>query len=201
MRILVCTVVCAIIVGASPGTAGAQTVTGGVKVGVTSTTLSVTGAEGFTPKARTGVEGGAWLRIGREVFGIQPEVIFTTRKFASPSPIGEIRIAARTVEVPVLLSVRIHADRRVHPWFFAGPYVAFISKTTQTVNGVSTDLDAALKDTDAGVTAGLGLEVNLARGALVLETRASLGARNLSQQAGTSYTSRAVMASVGYRFR
>ena len=91
MRILVCAFVCAagLIAGAQP--LRAQDVSAGVKVGVTSSTLSVSGLDGFDPQRATGVLAGGFVSVGGKIVRVQPEVFVTTRKFSAASAAGQIR--------------------------------------------------------------------------------------------------------------
>jgi hypothetical protein len=206
MRILVSGAVCVLAVTAGAasaqdqGTQDGRGVQGGVKVGMTSTTLSVTGLEGFDPQADIGVLAGGWVSAGRGIARMQAELFFSTRRFSSPSPAGDIEVSSRAFDVPILLMTRWRPDGRVHPLLFGGPYVAFISRTTQTVGSTKTDLDEQIKGVDAGALVGLGVEAGTGRGAVVLEVRYALGMRDLSEAAETTFKSRAFMASFGYRF-
>ena len=185
---------------AGAASALAQRVEGGLKVGITSSTVSASGLEGFDPEADIGMLAGGWVSLGSERVRLQPELIVTTRRLSSPSPMGTVELSSRTVEVPVLVVTRWRTDRRTRPQLFGGPYLAFLSNSTQTIAGVESDLDSQLKDTDAGVLLGAGLEIGARRGAVVLDTRIAIGLRNLSEIAGATLESRTVMVSFGYRF-
>ncbi len=200
MRILVCAFVCAagLLAGAQP--LRAQEVSVGVKVGVTSATLSVTGLGGFDPQRGTGVLAGGFVSVGGKMVRVQPEVFVTTRNFSAASAIGQIDVASRTVDVPVLFVARLRQDGRVHPMLLAGPFLSVISKSTQTVDGVETDIKPQLTDTDMGAVFGLGMEIAAPRGALVVDVRYALGFKDLSVSSETTFKSRTLMASFGYRF-
>lgn len=200
MRILVCAVVCALVgvAGASP--AAAQGVEGGVKAGITSATLSITGLEGFESSANVGMLAGAWVSVGNKNLRLQPELIFTTRRLTLASPFGDIGVSSRTVDVPVLVVGRWRADARTRPLLFAGPSFAFISGVTQAMGSTETDISDQIKNVDAGIVIGGGAEIGVRRGAIVLDARFSLGLRDLSEASETTFKSRTVMASFGYRF-
>jgi hypothetical protein len=198
MRVLVCAGVSALVLVVNAASALAQDI--GIKAGLTSATLSVTGLQGFDPDAAIGVLVGGWLSMGRETVRLQPEVVFTTRRFSAPSPGGDIEVSSRVLDVPVLLMTRWRPGGRVHPLLFGGPYFAFIFDPTQTVGGVETDLSSQIESTDWGMGAGGGVEIDAAGGALVLETRFTWGLRDLSAASETTFKSRTAMASFGYRF-
>lgn len=178
----------------------AQTVTAGLKLGLTSSTVAVEGVPGLETSARRGVQGGGWITIGGGTIRLQPELLISNRKFVGETPGGEVSISSRVIDVPVLLSVRGNSGGKVHPTFAAGPYLSFISSTTQTFGGVETNIDDQLKGTDAGAMIGAGLEVDVTRGALVVDVRYVLGLRNIATTDGVTYKSRSWLASVGYRF-
>jgi len=200
MRIFVCAAVCVLTTAGSAAPARAQGVEGGVKGGITSSTLSVTGLPGFEPESKVGALGGAWLSAGRDTVRLQVELLFATRKFSAPSPGGDIEVSSRGVDVPVLGVMRWRPEQRARPLLFAGPYVTFISSPKQAVGGVETDLDSEIKNADVGAVFGLGVEVRAGRGAIVLDTRFAFGFRDLSESSDTTFKSRTVMASIGYRF-
>ena len=200
MRILVSAAVCVVTLAAGAASAVAQGIEGGLKLGITSSKVSATGLEGFDPDASIGVLAGGWVSVGRDRVRLQPELLVTTRRFSSPSPEGTVDVSSRVVDVPILLLSRWRTDQRTRPLLFGGPYFAFIGKTTQTIGGVESDLDSLLTGADAGVLLGAGVEVGARRGAVVLETRVTIGLRNLSEADEVTFKSRTVMASFGYRF-
>jgi Outer membrane protein beta-barrel domain len=200
MRILVCTAVCAAAFIISAASASAQGVEGGLKAGITSATLSVTGLPGFDPDANVGMLAGGWVSGGKESVRVQAEVLFTSRRFSSASPFGDIDVSSSAVDVPVLVVGRWRQGSRTRPLLLAGPYVAFIVKSTQTVGATKTDIGDQIKGTDLGALLGLGVEIAARRGAVVLETRFAVGLRDLSEASETTFKSRTVMVSFGYRF-
>ena len=107
---------------------------------------------------------------------------------------------SRTVDVPILVVSRWRTDQRTRPLLFGGPYLSLIAKSTQTLGGVESNLSSLLKETDAGVAFGGGLEIAARRGAVVLDTRVAMGLRNLSEMDEVTLKARTVMVSFGYRF-
>ena len=203
MRILVCAGVCvAAVVGAArPAWAqdeGAASV--GIKAGMTSSTLAVTGLSGFEPKRGSGMLAGGFVTIGKGVVRVQPELIIATKNFSAATPIGTIDVDSRSVDVPVLLVARMNREGRVRPLLFAGPYFAFISKATQRVDEVETDIKDQLTGTDSGVVFGAGLDIAAGRGAVLIDVRYALGLKDISESSTTTFKSRTWMFSLGYRF-
>jgi hypothetical protein len=209
MRIFVCAAVCVLAVAVNaasaegqdaPGGQAARGVEFGVKAGITSATLSVSGLPGFEPDAGIGMLGGAWVSAGRDTLRLQMELTFGTRRFSSASPIGDIKVSSRALDVPVFVVGRWRPNSRTRPLLFAGPYVSFISGSTQTIGSTRADIDDQIKGADAGVAIGAGLEIGAGRGAAVLDVRYALGMRDLSEASETTFKSRALMVSFGYRF-
>lgn len=180
--------------------AAAQEVSGGIKVGLTSSTLSVEGLTGFEPEARTGIQGGGWLTFGSRTVRVQPELIVSTRKFVGKTPAGDVSVKSTVIEVPILMAARWNADGKVHPLLMVGPSLSFVRNPTQTFGGVESRIDDQIKSTDAGLVLGTGLEVDTTRGAIVFDLRYVLGLKNVAKAADTTFKSRTWLASVGYRF-
>ncbi len=200
MRILVCAAVCvlAVTLGAAP--AAAQTVEGGVKAGVTAATSSLSGLEGFVPGTDVGMLVGGWVCFGRDSLRVQTEVNFASLRFSLASPVGDIGVSSRAVDVPVLVVGRWRPESRTRPFAFGGPYVRFISGVTQSLNSIETDNSEQIKNTDAGVVFGGGIEIGAGKGAVVLDARFTFGFRDLSEASETTFKSRVFVASFGYRF-
>lgn len=199
LRILLTAVVC--VLGLSLGSSAfAQVVEGGIKVGATSSTLSLTGAPELGPGAKGGILGGGWIGAGGSAARVHAELLIATKNLAIDSPIGPIDVASRTVEVPVLFVARLRPDARVRPLIVAGPFLSFISKVTQTVAGTTSDIKDELKGTDAGFVIGGGLEIGATKGAIVLDVRYAFGLKDISVATDTTFKSRTIMASIGYRF-
>lgn len=200
MRILVCAVVCVSAIAAATVPAFAQTVEGGVRIGVTSNTIAVSGLPGFEPQADMGLLGGGWISFGRERVRVQTELNFATMRFSLASPVGTIGVSSRAVDVPVLVVGRWRSASRTRPFAFGGPYFRFLSGVTQSLNSVETDISDQIKNTDAGAVVGGGVEIGAGKGAVVLDARFTFGLRDVSEAAETTFKPRVFMASFGYRF-
>jgi hypothetical protein len=175
-------------------------VEGGVKAGVTTANLSVSGLPGFEPESGTGAMGGGWISFGRDRVRVQTELTFGTRRFSSPSPIGDIEVSARVVEIPVLILGRWRPGARTRPQLFGGPSFGLLSRVTQTVGSTETDIDDEIRDTDIGFVFGGGVEIGAGRGAVVIDARYTHGLRDVSESSVTSFKLRTWAFSFGYRF-
>jgi hypothetical protein len=200
MRIFVsaAVVVCAL---TWPAVAAAQGGVFGIKGGLVVGDVSTSGVGEFDTDANAGpaIGGFAGVTLTPQI-RLQAEVLFSNRRFSAADPTVDAKIRSRGVEVPVLFVIQGRENQRVRPMIYAGPQFSFISTVTQTVSGVEVDMSDRIKDTDAGVTAGGGLEVANARGAFVIDARAIIGLRNLNEDTTPSIKSRAFMMLVGYRF-
>jgi hypothetical protein len=208
MRKLVCAIVCNVALLVTPVVALGQTapvqdtrrLEAGVKLGVTSSDLSVTGLPGFAPDAGIGAAGGGWVSVGRESVRFQTEITYGGRRFSSPSPAGDIEVSARVIEVAVLVVGRWRSTTRTRPMLYGGPSFGFLSSVTQTVGSARTNIDSDIKDVDIGAVGGGGLEISAGRGAVVLDARYTHGFRDVSESTVTSFKLRTFMMSFGYRF-
>jgi hypothetical protein len=172
----------------------------GLKVGMTSCTLSVAGLPGFEPDAGSAALGGGWLSIGRDDLRVQTEVTYGGRRFSSPSPIGDIDVSARVLEIPVLIVGRWRPNARTRPLLFGGPSFGFLPSVTQTIGSNTVNIDDEIKGADVGAVIGGGLEIRAGRGAVLLDARYTHGLRDVSESDVTSFRPRTVAMSFGYRF-
>jgi Outer membrane protein beta-barrel domain len=175
----------------------------GVKGGLVRAALDVQGPGAFTTEADAGGTIGAFVGVDlSKSVRLQPEVLFTKERFSAKELAAPFGIAARSIEVPLLIQARFFRDRRVQAVLYSGPRLGFISKVTEALEGAPSEIDLSdqIKDLDAGVALGGGVETALGRGALLFEARFDLGLRNLSEAPDVTFKSRAFLALVGYRF-
>ena len=199
MRIFVsaAVVVCAL---TWPAVAAAQGVFG-IKGGVVFGDVSTSGVGEFETDANAGavIGGFAGVTVAPHI-RLQAEVLFSNRRFSAADPTIDAKVRSRSTEVPLLIVVQGRGGQRVRPMVYAGPQFSFISTVKQTVSGIETDMSDRIKNTDAGVTAGGGLEIANDRGAILIDVRVNVGLRNLNEDTEPSVKSRAFMMLVGYRF-
>jgi Outer membrane protein beta-barrel domain len=173
----------------------------GVEGGFVAASLDVSGPSAFDTSADAGAAIGAFARLGlRGSVGFQPEILLTWGRFSAsgvPTPFG---VAFRSVEVPLLFHVRFPPKHGVEAFVCAGPQLSAISKVTQALSDGESDISDQIKNWDIGATFGGGVEASVGRGALVLEGRVNLGARNLDETSVGSFKARAFLALIGYRF-
>ena len=199
MRIFVsaAVVVCAL---TWPAVAAAQGVFG-IKGGLVFGDVSTSGIGEFETDANAGavIGGFAGVTVTPHI-RLQAEVLFSNRRFSAADPTIDAKVRSRGTEFPLLIVVQGRDSQRVRPMVYAGPQFSIISTVKQTVSGIETDMSDRIKNTDAGVTAGGGLEIVNARGAVVIDLRVNVGLRNLNEDTEPSVKSRAFLMLVGYRF-
>jgi Outer membrane protein beta-barrel domain len=171
-------------------TAAAQSFSGGVIAGVSSSTVSNFGNVGPTMLRReTGLVAGFYVEASLARFAsLQPEIVYVQKGIRLDGPLvvgasstASARLTERFdyVEVPILVRLGAIA-RRPGLYALAGPAVAVLVRARERfeVPGVPT-LDQDIKDgvtgTDAGVLVGAGFST----GRLGIEGRFDAGLRNL----------------------
>jgi hypothetical protein len=162
----------------------------GLKFGLTISDMSGAGVEpGLTPQ--TGFAGGAFLTLAlMDVFSVQPEILFITKgaEFESGSVYYEYHYSY--IEVPVLLKLNIAGPKAAfRPNFYVGPFVGFnIGAKLETYLGPGqeesqVDNLPSIRGTVAGYILGLGADVTLGPGKIILDFRYG---RNLLSAVTTS---------------
>lgn len=198
MRIFVCVVVAAV-TALTPSAARAQSGSAGIKGGLIAANLSTSGAGSFDTSAEAGFALGMFAAIEfGAVARLQPELLLTQQQFAIP--LAGATVNSRAIAVPLLMHLRFGGDRRVRPVLFAGPQISFISKVTQQTALGETDISDNITGVDAGLTMGAGFEAAAGRGAFVVDARATIGVKDVSETGAPALKSRAFMLLAGYRF-
>lgn len=193
------TVVAIVVAILVPGWASAQ-VAAGVKGGFVSASLSTEGFQGLEADAGAGGAVGGFVDFGAGVVGFRPEVLVTWRRFTLSDGEESRRSGSTSIEVPLLLCVRTANPTGARGVLFAGPQLNFITSVWQETGGSRSNLDEAIKDWDAGLTFGGGVEIPAGRGAVTFDARMMIGLRNLWEPSGPTIESRAFAALMGYRF-
>jgi len=173
----------------------------GVIGGVTVNSVTVTGADAFEADARTGAAVGLSVDAATvRPLALHAELLLAWPRFASSNVPVPFTVSSRSIEVPVLARVRVASTPRARVWLEGGPQLAFIRSVTQRSAVAETDVSDLIKDVDAAAVFGGAIGWDAARGALVLDVRVAIGARNLAETAGRDLKSRAFTALVGFRF-
>lgn len=141
---------------------------------------------------------------------IQPEIFFIQKGSKVTYTLDAVEVIGKTrisyFEIPLLLKFNIKPDTSVNPYLIAGPYVAFRTKATQTVEagGVkeSEDIKNDVKSTDFGIIGGLGLEFKLADmpKCILVEIRYELGLVDIAKAADYKAKNSSIVFNVGVGF-
>lgn len=138
---------------------------------------------------------------------IQPEIFFIQKgtKMSYTLDVVEVigKVKISYFEIPLLLKFNIKPETSVNPYLIAGPYVAFRTKATQTVEsgGVkeSEDIKDEVKSTDFGIIGGAGVEFKV--GGLVkcvlAEIRYELGLADIVKDEDSKAKNSSIVFNVG----
>ena len=194
-----------------PGVTAAQSIGGGVKVG-----LSL----GDVPNISDGVDAASDIlerRIGYAVggfvavrfgngFSIQPEVLYTQKGMGVGAPgetaSSDFKFKADYIDVPIL--GRFTFGMGLRGYVFAGPSLNFLvsakAKSGLFDDGAETDVTEDMESFEAAVVVGGGIEI----GPLLVEARWSEGLTNILVEgmspAGTALKTRTLLVLGGLRF-
>lgn len=164
----------------------------GLKAGLTASTLSGDDADGA--KTRTGVSGGIFVNLPLSPnFSIQPEALYMSKgadfDAFDNDEVGSVKL--QYIEVPILLKYAFGAGP-LRPSLFAGPSIAFKTSCEIEFEGLGSfdcedDVDVgAVKSTDFGAVAGLGLEYDMGGMSLLADARYGFGLTNIDDTGSDS---------------
>jgi len=186
-------------------TSHAQSISGGIKAGVTSARLpGVTDAIEITAdeESRWGGTFGAFVTVPlNDLVAFQPEALYVLKgATVASSAVGySLEFDARYVEVPLLFRF----GRSSRPFYFlAGPYFGFrlSAEGTETVGGRSEtrDVKDEIERADAGVSFGVGAGLNR----FLIEARWTEGLRDVDRldRSETAVRNRVFAVLAGFRF-
>lgn len=133
--------------------ANAQGISGGLKLGMNLANQTVS-VEGFTasPSFRTSIHAGGYLTaMLSEKFGVQPEILYSGQGYKQ----NEQTLKVNYITVPVLLRLNFTPLFSIH----AGPQIGILASAKSEFQGETEDVKDALKGTDIGIAAGLGVDL------------------------------------------
>jgi hypothetical protein len=164
----------------------------------------------FTNKA--GAVGGISLNVGLcSFFSLQPEVLYVQKGTKGSETIEGEEVTGKYefdyVEVPLLLNFSFAKEGSSFvPSIFAGPYAGFNTrakiKVTEAGESYSEDFKDEVKDTEFGLTFGIGLGKKIGHGKIVLDVRYDLGLTNIAEgmAEGESVKNKTWLFMLGYCF-
>lgn len=112
----------------------------GIRVGLTSNTLSTNLSENFASDNRLGYQGGAFVRLNFGKFYVQPELIYNHRSTKLEYEINPVidgenqKVGVRsdlkigTFDIPVIAGFKILKTKMLNVRIFAGPDISFSTK-------------------------------------------------------------------------
>lgn len=175
---------------ASPALAGINT---GIKGGITLANIKSVPPtfEGYKWETKMGLAGGVFLEIGLPgPISIQPEVLYVQKgakiSFAEGEITGTLKANIDYIEIPLLLKFNLVSGGLTIPSFYAGPYFGFNTKAEFVISAAgyteTQDIKDDIKNTEFGVTFGLGLTQKLGVMKLTFDARYDLGISNIIEE-------------------
>ncbi|HRD02431.1 MAG TPA: porin family protein, partial [Candidatus Saccharicenans sp.] len=164
----------------------------GVKGGLSLAYLAYKPAPIYNPFGnKAGAVGGISLNLGlASSFSLQPEILYVQKgtKWSETLEGEEFtgKYELDSVEVPLLLNFSFPiAGSSFVPSVYAGPYAGFNTrakvKVTEAGESYSEDFKDEVKDTEFGLTFGIGLGKKIGHGKIVLDVRYDLGLTNIAE--------------------
>jgi hypothetical protein len=141
---------------------------------------SFTGPDNEGTESRNSFIGGGFFTfMFSEMWGLQPEALYTSKGADIPMGAG-IKAALKLtyLEIPVLLKFVIPTSSNVSPSLFVGPSIGFNlnAKITGQADPASIDIEVAnAKSTEFALVFGGSLDIALEKTVLLLDVRYSLG--------------------------
>ncbi|MGB4298694.1 MAG: porin family protein [Candidatus Saccharicenans sp.] len=185
----------------------------GVKGGLSLAYLAYKPAPIYNPFGnKAGAVGGISLNLGlASSFSLQPEILYVQKgtKWSETLEGEEFtgKYELDSVEVPLLLNFSFPiAGSSFVPSVYAGPYAGFNTrakvKVTEAGESYSEDFKDEVKDTEFGLTFGIGLGKKIGHGKIVLDVRYDLGLTNIAEgmAEGESVKNKTWLFMLGYYF-
>jgi len=162
--------------------------------------------------SKAGAVGGISLNVGiASFFSLQPEVLYVQKGTKGSDTVEGVEITGKYeldyVEVPLLLNFSFAKEGSSFvPSIFAGPYAGFNArakiKVTEAGESYSEDFKDEVKDTDFGLTFGIGLGKKIGSGKITIDVRYDLGLTNIAEgmSEGESVKNKSWLFMLGYYF-
>jgi Outer membrane protein beta-barrel domain len=172
----------------------------GLKAGPNFSKLNVEQSPADNFKNRAGFHGGAFMLVKISKVGIQPEVLFSKQGSKFSFNTDNYSSNFDYVNIPVVVKLYTVAGINLQ----LGPQISFLAKsggkTVQTVNGVSSAIDASkdlYKKSDFGAVFGVGWDLPFG---LMVEGRYNLGLSKIQDNPDLDATkNQVIQVSLGYK--
>ncbi len=171
------------------GTASAQNINIGTKIGLNSYTINNDSGPGFDSKF--GIHAGLLGHIHlSEQFAIQPELVYSMQGAKS----GNTNFNLDYINVPVLVQYMFDSGFRIQ----AGPQIGFLVRAKAENNNGSVDIRDDFKSIDAGLSFGASyIHTPTSFG---IDARYNLGLSDISENSGVQSNSRGLQIGIFYLF-
>ncbi|MFH1297324.1 MAG: porin family protein [Bacteroidota bacterium] len=152
----------------------------GPKVGYNASKFS-TDLDTVSSQFKSGFQIGVFVRIGKK-FYFQPEAYYTTQgsEFKANSGIWEQKVNIGSLDIPLLVGLKLLNAKVVNLRILAGPLASFVVNRSVKVSGIVTEPieNADINDVNWAVQAGAGLDVLF----MTLDIRYQIGLNDLIKQ-------------------
>lgn len=155
----------------------------------------------------TGFGVGGFATFGMfKSFSLQPEILYvrkvSDRSLSDGTATIRTAVAIEYVEMPLLMRYVPMAERHVRPVFYGGVFVAFRTRARARSEigdaSVEEDMTADVRESDAGLVAGVGVEWQRGRLTWTGDLRYVHGLQTVSAQAGvTDWKTRSIAVRAG----
>ena len=140
-----------------------STFTFGPKIGFSSSAIS-TDIDTLSEKFKQGLMGGVFFRFSSKFFYLQPEVLMVSKGgiFESESQTFKETVTISSVDLPVMMGIRILPSEDFCLRLHGGPIFSYIVNKSIEINGddISSALaDKQIKDAYIGYQAGIGADI------------------------------------------
>jgi len=121
----------------------------GLRVGLTSSTLSTNLSENFASENRLGYQAGAFVRLNFNKFYVQPELIYNHRStkleyeitpgvnMENMTPYARTTMKIGTFDIPVIAGFKLIKTKLLNVRVFAGPEISFSTSKSLTYDIVT----------------------------------------------------------------
>jgi hypothetical protein len=153
--------------------------------------------------------GGGFLRFGLGGISIQTELLALTRgaEFEDDELDGSLKLKLNYIDVSALLRLALGSEASFTPYLLVGPSLGFEISCDVEFDSDAGDFSDDCDDdedlferssTDFGLTGGVGFELPLGPGNVLLEGRYTFGLTDLAKEDNTSAKNRSFGIFLGY---
>ena len=180
----------------------------GAKVGMTWANIDEDPEE-LDTGSLSSIGGGGFLRFGLGGISIQTELLALTRgaEFEDDELDGSLQLKLNYIDVSALLRLALGSEASFTPYLLVGPSLGFEISCDVEFESDAGDFSSDCDDeedlferssTDFGLTGGVGFELPLGPGNVLVEGRYTFGLTDLAKEDNTSAKNRSFGIFLGY---